>query len=150
MVQGLFRYNWQRRAAWFDWCEAVGDEVLQAPRIGGQRGMLRTMFHIVVVEYSWIRDIQGEPAFDDPFERYADLAAVRGLDAALHSCVADYLDGVDEAEWRRLFPAPWDAARSLQVGGALEHVVAHEIHHAGQLSVWSREIGREPVSANGV
>lgn len=30
----------------------------------------------------------------------------------------------------------------------LRHILAHEIHHMGQLSVWAREIGIEPVSAN--
>ncbi|MHB1630483.1 MAG: DinB family protein [Bacilli bacterium] len=30
----------------------------------------------------------------------------------------------------------------------LRHVIAHEIHRIGQLSVCAREIGREPVSAN--
>lgn len=33
-------------------------------------------------------------------------------------------------------------------GEVLRHVIAHEIQHIGQLSVWARELGREPVSAN--
>jgi uncharacterized damage-inducible protein DinB len=30
----------------------------------------------------------------------------------------------------------------------LHHVLVHEIHHIGQLSVWARELNLEPVSAN--
>ncbi len=30
----------------------------------------------------------------------------------------------------------------------LHHIIAHEIHHIGQLSVWARELERQPVSAN--
>lgn len=30
----------------------------------------------------------------------------------------------------------------------MRHMIAHEIHHIGQLSVWAREIGKKPVSAN--
>lgn len=30
----------------------------------------------------------------------------------------------------------------------MRHVIAHEIHHVGQLSVWAREMGRQPVTAN--
>ncbi|WP_374702621.1 DinB family protein [Bacillus sp. V33-4] len=30
----------------------------------------------------------------------------------------------------------------------IRHVIAHEIHHIGQLSIWSRELGLKPVSAN--
>jgi uncharacterized damage-inducible protein DinB len=30
----------------------------------------------------------------------------------------------------------------------MRHVIAHQIHHIGQLSIWSRELGKPPVSAN--
>ncbi|MBZ4317248.1 DinB family protein, partial [Mycobacterium tuberculosis] len=28
------------------------------------------------------------------------------------------------------------------------HIIAHEVHHIGQLSVWSRELRLQPVSSN--
>jgi uncharacterized damage-inducible protein DinB len=34
------------------------------------------------------------------------------------------------------------------IGEVLRHIIAHEIHHIGQLSVWSRELGLQPVTAN--
>jgi len=33
-------------------------------------------------------------------------------------------------------------------GEVMRHVIAHEIHHMGQLSIWSRELGKKPISAN--
>lgn len=33
-------------------------------------------------------------------------------------------------------------------GEIMRHDIAHHIHHAGQLSVWAREVGKKPVSAN--
>jgi len=33
-------------------------------------------------------------------------------------------------------------------GEVMRHLIAHEIHHIGQLSVWAREIGKKPVTAN--
>jgi uncharacterized damage-inducible protein DinB len=33
-------------------------------------------------------------------------------------------------------------------GEILRHVIAHEIHHVGQLSVWARELNLTPPSAN--
>ncbi len=33
-------------------------------------------------------------------------------------------------------------------GEIMRHTIAHEIHHIGQLSIWARELGRKPVSAN--
>ena len=37
---------------------------------------------------------------------------------------------------------------SFTFGEVMRHVIAHEIHHIGQLSIWSREIGKTPVTAN--
>jgi uncharacterized damage-inducible protein DinB len=33
-------------------------------------------------------------------------------------------------------------------GEIMRHVIVHEIHHFGQVSVWIREFGLEPVSEN--
>lgn len=33
-------------------------------------------------------------------------------------------------------------------GEVLRHIIAHEIHHTGQMSVWVKELGIKPVSAN--
>lgn len=30
----------------------------------------------------------------------------------------------------------------------IKHIVSHEIHHIGQISVWSREVGGKPVSSD--
>lgn len=30
----------------------------------------------------------------------------------------------------------------------IRHIITHEIHHIGQLSVWLREIGLKPVSSD--
>ncbi|THE12994.1 hypothetical protein E1I69_08960 [Bacillus timonensis] len=37
---------------------------------------------------------------------------------------------------------------TFKQGEIMRHVIAHEIHHIGQLSVWASELGREPVTAN--
>lgn len=33
-------------------------------------------------------------------------------------------------------------------GEIMRHVIAHEIHHIGQLSVWARQMGHKPITAN--
>lgn len=37
---------------------------------------------------------------------------------------------------------------TLRHGEIMRHIIAHEIHYIGQLSVWAREIEKEPVTAN--
>ncbi len=42
---------------------------------------------------------------------------------------------------------PWAEAK-YTVNDILHHIIAHEIHHIGQLSVWSREVELQPVSSS--
>lgn len=46
-----------------------------------------------------------------------------------------------------LVSVPWDED-TYSRSGLLHHMVAHEIHNVGQLSVWARELELSPVSAN--
>ncbi|MBT2627223.1 hypothetical protein J7I81_18015 [Bacillus sp. ISL-32] len=39
-------------------------------------------------------------------------------------------------------------AKQFSIADILRHVMTHEIDHIGQLSVWARELGIPPVSAN--
>jgi len=38
--------------------------------------------------------------------------------------------------------------RTYYKGEILRHIIVHEIHHIGQLSSWSKEIGIPVVSSN--
>jgi uncharacterized damage-inducible protein DinB len=44
--------------------------------------------------------------------------------------------------------ASWFDNVSFTAGEILRHVIAHEIHHIGQLSIWARELDLKPVSSN--
>ncbi|MGV3489483.1 MAG: DinB family protein [Tuberibacillus sp.] len=149
-MKSLFRYNWQVRGEWFEWCEQLPEEALLKERAGGVGGILKTLFHIADVEYSWIMLLQDKPEFDGRFEDYASLEQVKELSGAFHTEVKSFL-----MNWE-----PEMGGKILTVSGrngeleqftyeeVLLHTIAHEIHHAGQLSVWSRELGLEPVNAN--
>ncbi|GLB61898.1 hypothetical protein NCCP133_40270 [Cytobacillus sp. NCCP-133] len=56
----LFRYNWQVRDEWFEWCRRLSPKELKAKRTGGTGSILQTHFHIVDVEYSWVCVIEGK------------------------------------------------------------------------------------------
>ncbi|MGG6311718.1 DinB family protein [Paenibacillus macerans] len=142
----LFQYNWQVRDEWFAWCENVSAEELLRKRVGGVGSILQTLFHVADVEWSWIRTIQGKPDFEEDFKQYMSLELVKKLAASFHTEVEDFLrtwsdemDGIPVID-------PW--GRELTRGEILRHVIAHEIHHIGQLSIWSRELGLVPVSPN--
>ncbi|WP_169086360.1 DinB family protein [Paenibacillus sp. PL91] len=146
----MFHYNWLVREEWYRWCEDVPEEELLRGRTGGVGGILHTLFHIVDVEWSWIRAIQGKSDFQENFEDYSTLEKVRKLDAAFHAEVEPFVRSWDASmEHRPFYNNKADGSVEMHAWGEImRHVIAHEIHHIGQLSVWSREIGKEPVSAN--
>jgi uncharacterized damage-inducible protein DinB len=138
----LFRYNWQVRDEWFDWCAEVPPGELEGQRIGGVGSILRTLFHLVDVEQAWIlQGLHGKPEFHYRYEDYASLDAIKSLSNSCRPNIESFVqDWTSELEGRTL--------DEFRYGEVLRHAIVHEIHHMGQLSVWARELGRRPVSAN--
>ncbi|MFJ8063528.1 DinB family protein [Psychrobacillus sp. NPDC096426] len=150
MLKMLFQYNWMVREDWYRWCEDVNEEDLLAERKGGVGGILHTLFHIIDVEWSWIRILQGKSDFQENFRDYQSLQKVRELDAKFKIEVVQFVREWDESMDNRLFQdiMPDGRVDTDTWGEVMRHVIAHEIHHIGQLSIWAREIGKKPVSAN--
>ncbi|WP_053355094.1 DinB family protein [Fictibacillus sp. FJAT-27399] len=149
-MKTLFRYNWQVREDWYKWCEGVPEAELLKVRTGGVGGILHTLFHIIDVEWSWIRGLQEKPDFQETFDGYQSLEKVRKLDAEFKPEVENFvLAWNDSMEERILHDTRPDGRKvTFTHGEIMRHVIAHEIHHIGQLSVWAREIGTKPVTAN--
>ncbi|KQL35075.1 DinB family protein [Psychrobacillus sp. FJAT-21963] len=149
-MQMMFRYNWMVREEWYRWCKEVSDEELLLVRTGGVGGILHTLFHIVDVEWSWIRILQGKPDFQERFDDYNTLEKVKELDALFKSEVEPFVLAWNENMENQLFydTMPDGRVETDTWGEVMRHIIAHEIHHIGQLSVWAREIGKKPISAN--
>jgi uncharacterized damage-inducible protein DinB len=143
----LFHYNWQVRDEWFALCRGLPPEELLKERIGGLGSILKTLFHIVDVEYSWILTIQGQEAGDPDFDQYRSMSAIEAFSQQCHPVVREFLAQWTPEQETMQVKVPWNAAEYSR-GEVLRHVIAHEIHHVGQLSVWSRQLGLPPVSAN--
>lgn len=149
-MKTLFRYNWMIRKDWYHWCEELCEEELLQNRTGGMGSILRTLFHIVDVEWSWIRLLQGKTDFQESFDNYKSLKKVKKLDKEFHLEVKNFVNTRDDSMEKNLF---YDTLPNGRVvtdtwGEVMRHAISHEIHHMGQLSIWAREMGRKPVSAN--
>ncbi|TKC18052.1 DinB family protein [Robertmurraya kyonggiensis] len=141
----FFEYNWQVRDEWFEWCKQVPEEELLKNRVGGLGNILHTLVHIADVEYSWLYAIEGNEPVDVDFSEYESLDKARELSERFRIEVRELLSkytGEDE-----LVTVPWNDEKYTKTE-VVHHIIAHEIHHIGQLSVWAREIGLNPVSAN--
>ena len=143
----FFEYNWQVRDEWFDWCSKLSKEELIKERTGGVGSILYTLFHIIDVEYSWLRGIQGNEDVVVEFDDYHTLEKVKSLSDRFQNEIAEFLKtNLDEIK-EKVVCVPWDENK-YTVEEILYHIIVHEIHHIGQLSVWSREVELTPVSAH--
>lgn len=143
----FFEYNWQVRDEWFDWCNLLTPDELLKDRRGGVGNILYTLFHIIDVEYSWIRGIQGKEDIVFQFADYNTLEKVKSLsDTFRIEIVVGLKTNLDESK-DELVNVPWDEDEYTK-DEILHHIIAHEIHHIGQLSVWARELELSPIPAN--
>ncbi|WP_141430435.1 DinB family protein [Bacillus sp. 03113] len=143
----LFEYNWQVRKEWLEWCTQLTNEELLLERVGGVGSILRTFVHIIDVEYSWIRDLQGKADCEINIDDYNTIEKVKELSESFHSEIKGYLQSWSMELDNKIVRVSW-SKEEYTAGEILRHIIAHEIHHIGQLSVWSRELGLQPVSAN--
>lgn len=109
---------------------------------------LKTLWHVVDAEYSWIRAVAGKPDVPFPFEEYKTLGVIRLWSDDCREEIEPFLEAWAPANESHIVRAAWRPGETITAGEVLRHVIAHEIHHMGQLSVWARDMGREPVSAN--
>ncbi|MBP2000617.1 putative damage-inducible protein DinB [Paenibacillus shirakamiensis] len=146
MIQ-LFQYNAEVRNEWFDLCKHISKEELTRTRIGGVGSILYTLFHVADVEYSWVRGIQGKPDIVVNYEEYKSLEQVRHLSSSWNQETLEFLHTWTEDRDTFVTQVSWHKDIYTE-GEILRHVIAHEIHHMGQLSIWTRELEIKPVSAN--
>ncbi|MCX3307251.1 DinB family protein [Bacillus sp. NEAU-CP5] len=142
-MKKLFQYNWTVRDEWFMICEKLSREELTKTRTGGMESILRTLFHIIDVEISWARAILGK---DDVLPAESDYTSIQDLRKLSEQYREDVIHAVSLKRPDLVKPDWMD--QTFPKEDILRHILAHEIHHMGQLSVWAREIGIEPVSAN--
>ncbi|MGG4451797.1 DinB family protein [Brevibacillus porteri] len=143
----FFQYNWQVRDEWLEWCKQLSPDELLRERTGGAGTILYTLFHIIDVEYSWLRGVQGKPDIQVSYEDYKSLEKVKERSDAWRIELRDFIENWSDEMENESVKVAWDDEVYTK-GELLRHVIAHEIHHMGQLSIWARELGSAPVSAN--
>ncbi|TDL83074.1 DinB family protein [Peribacillus frigoritolerans] len=143
----FFRYNWQVREEWFEWCKDLSEDELRKKRTGGVGTIIGTLLHIIDVEYSWINVLKGDEVIDFTIREYDSLEKINQLSRELQPEMISYLQNWTMACEHEKVTPPWMDG-TYKKGEIIRHVIAHEIHHIGQLSVWAREIGSEPVGAS--
>lgn len=146
-MKTLFYYNWQVRDEWFRNLDTVPVVELTRERKGGLGSILRTLLHLIDVEYSWVRVIKGEEDFPIPMDDYKDLRSVKELSDRLRTELLAFIEQWDDDMEYEQVTSSW-SGETYYKGEILRHIIVHEVHHVGQLSVWAKEIGISVASAN--
>ncbi|MDF2645882.1 MAG: damage-inducible protein DinB [Paenibacillus sp.] len=146
-MKSLFLYNWEVRDEWFKSLSELSTEELLKDRYAGVGSIIKTFLHILDVEYSWIRALLGRSDISHNLEDYRDLDPIKTLSDQYKEEILEFLDQWNiTMELEEVKPS-W-MLEKFKKGEVLRHLIAHEIHHIGQLSIWAKELGIKQVSSN--
>lgn len=103
------------------------------------------MLHIAEAEEGWFqyvvtRSLKEWPVIE--LESYPDKAAIKAVLAEVHGRTERYLSTLMLPELDRDIVTPW-GGRPIKLEWIIWHVLEHEIHHRGELSLILGLLGKE-------
>jgi uncharacterized damage-inducible protein DinB len=103
------------------------------------------LLHIANAEQGWFRyAVTGEfnewPR-DHTMENYPTIESIKSLLTDVHDWTESYISGLSLEDYQRVVGLPWD--EQIHLGWIIWHVLEHEIHHRGELSLILGLLGRE-------
>jgi uncharacterized damage-inducible protein DinB len=146
----MFLYNWQVREDWFAWCESISEDELQAERVGGMGSILKNLSHVIDCELIWMNYMLQEPLVYAGKDSISSLDDVIRFSNFMKENTENFLRNWTEDDEKRIVEITSRNGNtySFTYGKIIRHMISHEIHHIGQLSIWSRELGLQPVSSD--
>ena len=104
-----------------------------------------TILHIASAEEGWFRyvvkgELSGWPEYD--LAKFSDLVSIKKLLNEVHEGTEIFLDGLETAGLERAIDLLWSESPA-SLGWIIWHVLEHEIHHRGELSLILGLLGRE-------
>ena len=100
--------------------------------------------HIFDTEDYWLRYVargEGTEPPDAELKDYPTVAAITEFSNQVHTGTESYLESLDLSDLERSLALP--GSRSTSLGWIIWHVLEHEIHHRGELSLILGILGRE-------
>jgi len=157
-IPDMYSYLVRARRELWGALEAVPDEVLSRPLLGGERFhcIKDLLFHIAVVEDSWLHEdieqnepvLMRMPALKDTTggPEYAGFPLSTLLDywRAVEQSTLGYLDTLTDGELERAVRLHDAPEQCYTVRGLLWHVMLHEVRHTAQIAVLLRTQGIKP------
>ncbi|MBM7585497.1 putative damage-inducible protein DinB [Bacillus pakistanensis] len=146
----LFYYNWQVREDWFKWCEKRFAEELVKERAGGMGSILKTLFHVIDCEQIWINQMKRTSVTQIDINSISTLQEVIEYSNFTKKQTEQFMREWNSNTEKKILEIKRRNGHlsSFSYGKIVKHIITHEVHHIGQLSVWSRQLGEKPVSSD--
>lgn len=146
----MFLYNWQIRNDWFEWCLDLSFEELTKKRIGGMGSILHNLYHVIDCEQLWINQMNSTPVIESNIDLITNLEDVINFSNETKQNTYDFIQrwiSIQDNQVLKITNKK-GITYTFSYEKILLHIISHETHHIGQLSIWSREIGIKPVSSD--
>lgn len=150
MLYDLFKYNWQVREEWIEWCDNLPKDELNEIRTGGMKSILYNLYHVIDCEQIWINQLQGTPVIQNNMKVITSLDEVKEFSNSTKIMSGIFIEKYEKSNEKKLFTYILKSGEEKQwtYEKVLYHIITHEIHHIGQLSIWAREIKMKPISSD--
>lgn len=96
------------------------------------------------VGYGMMQELQEWPPDFNPGD-YETIDSIKELLSEVHAHTLDYLGTLTDADLGRTVTAPWN--EDYLLGDMVGHVIEHEVHHRGELSLILGLLGRDAPDA---
>ncbi len=140
----IFNHWEQVRADLLTTIDKFSEEELTFSPFSGSWPVGRIMLHIAECEDHWLHgEVRHEfaPPVKYSLADYPTKAAIKDVLGNAHSRTLEFLDGLDEKDMDHLYQTRH--GETFPLGWIIWHVLEHEIHHRGELSLALGILGRE-------
>ena len=146
----LFHYNWQVREDWLNWCQTISEEEFHKERIGGMKSIRETLIHIVDCELLWLNSLVEKPIIFENRTAINALSEICTYSDFVKSHTESFIEQLPSQYENNIIEVKRRDGTILHFTQKkiLAHMMTHEIHHIGQLSIWARELGLKPISSD--
>lgn len=113
------------------------DEELNFVPFEGSWSVGEIALHIANAEEGWFQYVLKQEMDEWPNEfslvDYPSVAAIKALLTSVHNRTDAYLNHLEADAMKRVIVTPW--GETITLGWVVWHVLEHEIHHRGELSL---------------
>jgi uncharacterized damage-inducible protein DinB len=146
MKPGQLFSHWKQVRKELIWTiDQFGDEELSHVPFENSWPIGEIMLHIASAEEGWFRYVVKGELSDWPdyeLDSFRDIESIKMLLNEVHEGTEEFLDGLESVDLERAINLPWSDSQ-LSLGWIIWHVLEHEIHHRGELSLILGLLGRE-------